>query len=606
MRVTEMTQLAKYTASLVAVVACAATTGGGAWACAAAGVKVSQGGVGLWVPGEPFRGEMKPLEEGDWETIPPGKLPYATGRAPVLVSASLVAAIDDQKGVIAVYARHGGRLVQRGEVSLEGASRFAEYRLVRDAGQDRLGVEIQSAPGRVLATLSLAPDGILEFRPQGAEGLFVGARLKYGIVPSFVGADLVYAAQGEASAVRPPPKQCCIPSMNLLVGLIEGGDSMMVGVWPPGSQVASLRVSRQGSDKGFEGLSLQTAGRSFYLAFVEKPGLWHAEPLRPDYIEKDTAIGWRRPFEAKWIGRFYVASEEMHYPFYFRYERTKLWGRFVRGWFTWPVWFDGQKTVIHFEKQFPPRGELLIYFLESQPQRPVTGVLSPVEVMERALGKAEAARLLDFDGVQERVLLEHRNAVCAMTNTVQQWLNEGREAQHKAQIERYCDDVADFIRMIRQRIEEFDAFAARTKDFLRARATADPALADMAAGLEEILDQMQKIRRNDMPRESLDEVRRWTDQMKKLATGTGPGRNKKYEPLGAKCRSVAGTQDDMARALGILGVVLVEEAGKQGAASPAHAKLAEEVIARTRQVLRKPTWWEPRREYWPKSDPGRP
>ena len=94
--------------------------------------------------------------------------------------------------------------------------------------------------------------------------------------------------------------------------------------------------------------------------------------------------------------------------------------------------------------------------------------------------------------------------------------------------------------------------------------------------------------------------------MKKLALGTGPGRNKKYEPLGAKCRSVAGTQDDLARALSILGIRLTEEAAKGSVASPAHAKLAEQVIARTRQVLRKPTWWEPRRQYWPKSDPGRP
>jgi len=601
-----MIRMAKYTASLASVLVCVTMSTAAPWAHAAAGVKVSQGGVGLWVPGEPFRGQIKPLEQGDWETLLPDKLPYATDRPPVLSSANLVAAIDDEKSVIVVYARQGGRLTKRGEVSLDAVNRFAKYRLVRDAKQNRLGAEIRSAENRVLATLYLAADGILELQPEGAQGLFVGARLKYGIVPSFVGTDLVFTAESATAGRRSPPKQCYVPSMNLIVGLVEGNDSMMVGVWPPGSQKASLRVSKAGSDEGFEGFSLQTAGRSFYLAFVEKPRLWHAEPLRPDYIEKDTAIGWKRPFEAKWIGRFFVASEEMSYPFYFRYERMKLWGRFVRGWFTWPVWFDGDKTVIHFEKPFPPRGDLLIYFLEKHPRLPAPGVLSPVEVMERALGKAEAARLLDFDGVEGRVLLEHGNAVCAMTNGMQKWLNDGEEARHKAEIERYCDDVADFIRMIRQRIEEFGTFAAQTKDFLQARAKADPALADVAAGLEEILDEIQKIRKTDMPRESLEEVRRWTDQMKTLATGTGPGRNKKYEPLGAKCRSVAGTQDDVARAVSILGIQLTEEAAKRGVDSPAHARLAEEVIARARQVLRKPTWWEPRRQYWPKSDPGRP
>jgi len=227
-------------------------------------------------------------------------------------------------------------------------------------------------------------------------------------------------------------------------------------------------------------------------------------------------------------------------------------------------------------------------------------------VMEKALGRQEAARLLDFDGVEERPLLEHGNAVCAMTNGMQKWLDEGQDSQHKAEIDRYCDDVADFIRMIRERIEEFDAFAAATREFLQAQAKANPALEDMVADLDGTLIEMQKTRTSDMPRESLAEVRAWTDQMKRLALGTGPGRNKKYEPLAGRCRSVAGTQDDLARALSIVAIRLTEEAAGLGVASPEHARLAEQVIARTRQVLRKPTWWEPRRAYWPKSDPGRP
>ena len=158
--------------------------------------------------------------------------------------------------------------------------------------------------------------------------------------------------------------------MNLFVGLVEGGDAMMVGVWPPGQQAASLRTTAAGNRKGIDGLSFRTGGRSFYLALLEKPRLWHAEPLQPDYVEKETAIGWKRPFEAKWIGRFFIASEEIDYPFYFRYERAKLWGRSIRGWFTWPVWFDGERTVVHFEKPYPPRGEMLIYFLERHPQAP--------------------------------------------------------------------------------------------------------------------------------------------------------------------------------------------------------------------------------------------
>ncbi len=602
-----MVRRVKHTVTLAAVTVLAPIVLAAPLAYAAAGIRVSQGGVRLCVPEEPFRGEMSLLEKGDWEVVPPEKLLHAAARPPVLASAGLLAALDGEKGLIAVYTVQGNRLAKRGEISFGAGHRFAAYKLVRDARSNRLGAEVYAAENRLLYAVYLSADGILEFRPAEAKDLTVGgARLKYGIVPSFVGTDFVYTAQSGAGEDPSGPGHCCIPSMSFVVGLVEGEDCTMVGAWPPGRQAAGFRVSGAGDERKLDGFSLRTAGRSFFLTFLEKPNLWHAEPLKPEYVEKDTAIAWKRPFEAKWIGRFFITSEEIDYPFYFRHERVKLWGRSIRGWFYWPLWFDGRKTMIHFEKQFPPQGDLLIYFLERHPKQKAAGILSPVEVMERALGKDQAAKILDFDGVEERLLLKHGNAVCAMTNGMQKWLDDGEEARHKAEIERFCDDTAGFIRMIRERVQEFGAFAAGMKDFLQAQVKANPQLADVAAALENTLDRIESTRKSDMPRESLEEVRRWTDEMKGLALGTGPGRNKKYEPLGAKCRSVAGTQDDLARALSILGIRLAEEAAARSVASPAHAKLAEQVIARTRQVLRKPTWWEPRRQYWPKSDPGRP
>lgn len=49
---------------------------------------------------------------------------------------------------------------------------------------------------------------------------------------------------------------------------------------------------------------------------------------------------------------------------------------------------------------------------------------------------------------------------------------------------------------------------------------------------------------------------------------------------------------------------LTEQAARIGVQSPQHAKLAEDVIVKARQLLRKPTWWEPTRRFTPKSDPG--
>jgi hypothetical protein len=74
--------------------------------------------------------------------------------------------------------------------------------------------------------------------------------------------------------------------------------------------------------------------------------------------------------------------------------------------------------------------------------------------------------------------------------------------------------------------------------------------------------------------------------------------------LSRRCKSVAGAQDDLARAVSVLAIRMMEEAAEAGVVSPKRAKLAERIIAKVRDVLRRPTWWEPRRCYSPPAAPG--
>ena len=315
----------------------------------------------------------------------------------------------------------------------------------------------------------------------------------------------------------------------------------------------------------------------------------------------------RRPFEAKWIGRFSVASEEMDYPFYFHHEPVEVWGRWIRGWFYWPVWFEGDETVLHFEKQVPPRGEMLIYYLEKHPDFPSDpAVLSPVEVMQRALGAKEAARLLDFAGIEERSVVSHGLCVCEMTAILQKYFDAGREVQEQTEVARYASDVATFIQHMRERLAEFRDFIGETRMFLRAQAAADPRLADSTRRILAVIEEMNGAYQSGMPTASLDEVRQWTAEFNALAREVRPGNNKKFDAVAEKCRSVSGSQDDLARNLSVLAIRLTEKAAQEAVYSPEHARLAQEIIARTRQVLRRPTAWEPHRGLHIQVDPGRP
>jgi len=160
--------------------------------------------------------------------------------------------------------------------------------------------------------------------------------VEYGIVPSFIGTDLVYDPRRYADN-----GYLYIPSLNLYTGLVKGSDCMMVGVWPLGDQVVKLGLEAAGGATIIDSFSLDTAKRSFYLSYLEHPNIWHAEVLKDTYLEKDTVISWRRPFDAKWIGRFFITSEGIDFPFYFLDKRVKMWGRWIRGWYYYPFWFDG-------------------------------------------------------------------------------------------------------------------------------------------------------------------------------------------------------------------------------------------------------------------------
>ena len=294
--------------------------------------------------------------------------------------------------------------------------------------------------------------------------------LRYVLVPSLIGTDLLFDPE-----ILPAKGPACLPSLNMVVGLAAGNDGVLVGVWPPGEQLARVQVDENSRPREFASFSLDTAGQSFYVAFLDHPGIWHEEQLRDDYLETHTAIAWQRPFDARWIGRFYIDSDGYDFPFYFLSEKQKLWGRYIRGWFEYPVWFDGPQTMVHFEKKFPPRGKLLIYYLDTY--RDDADMLAPVTVMQKSLGDEEAARLLDFEGTTEQVLLEHGNAVCAMTAKIESYLAQEPNAPSRAEVQQYADDVSTFIRLIRERVLQFDQFAAEMQELLKSEQQKEPSLA---------------------------------------------------------------------------------------------------------------------------------
>ncbi len=563
---------------------------------AAGGTAVSHNGVNIRVLDQPFSGDSASLRNTATETRSPDHLPAQVSGFPVLETTAAAVACSADPGVLTFWTRQEDRFARQGEIVLSSISPSLQIRIVPDE-RHGVGLEISDRREGLKQLVALSKDGILEIRQPPHRTVMVRSTLRYALVPSLVGTDLLYDPN-----TLPAGKSSYLVSLNMVVGLQEGNAGMLTAVWPPGEQLARVLVKESGGTPIIESFELDTVGQPVFVGFINHPSLWHAERLREGYLERDTPIPWQKPFDARWIGRFFIDSDGYDFPFYFLARRHKLWGRYIRGWFYYPLWFDGDKTMVHFEKKFPPVGDLLVYYLDTYDDKQ----LSPVGVLQKSLGNDAAASLLDFEGTREQVLLEHHNAVCAMTYKIEACFAREPEAAPWAEVKQYADDIATFIRLIRERVFQFDRFAAELHDLLQAEKKKQPAMADALKPCEEILAEIRDVVAADLPETSLEEVGRWTGSIQKLTPDDKQESLAAVKALTQKCRSVAGTQDDMARNLSVVTIRLMEEAARMGTASPEHVRVAEQIIDRCRQILRQPTWWEPCRKYLPKSNPGAP
>ena len=224
---------------------------------------------------------------------------------------------------------------------------------------DKTGLEIKAADGTRSYIAWLTANGVLEIEPRQVAGFQLEqCRLRYGLLPSFIGSDLCYAAQKMTGS-----DQVCLPSTQWLVGLRDGNNSMLVAVWKSDAQTASLGLSGHGTDRLFDRVDIGTEKFGFALSFVEHANLWRAVPLNEDWLGEYVPLDWTEPFPARWMAQFHVTSggkpsfraPSMDYSFPVARTKTRMWGVWFEDWNHYPFFFENTRCLAHFEKTFSPK-----------------------------------------------------------------------------------------------------------------------------------------------------------------------------------------------------------------------------------------------------------
>jgi hypothetical protein len=295
----------------------------------------------------------------------------------------------------------------------------------------------------ISAVLGFGKTEIIDVKPgAGMKGARVSGAFEWGIVPSFIGDDLVFGAAHTNSA-----NTLYLPAENLFVGLLKGEAAELVMTWPKGSQKIRLGLGEgQEGRRSIDFIDFDNADQSFYLAVLCAPGVWHREPLTPAFLEKDLPIGWKRPFPARWKTQLF--EEKLKTTFAFRNSQGEIW-RGVPGSYNYPVWFDGDQAIYRLSKKVPPKGESLIYCLEGQGTP--ASILTPADVLKATLGRSVAEAILDAEGRKLRTHHRrggegvHRACTCGCTEAIQAVFEAGEETTRKDEIKGDLEDMMYFV-----------------------------------------------------------------------------------------------------------------------------------------------------------------
>jgi len=572
----------------------------------------------IWDTVSPFGDKVDISNRADWKLIPSNLLsleskPAAAVSDPgyygreysfegdaVVENAHYVTVFHASRGRVAVYSKasSGGKAFELAPLQLKNrVCRIKTCRLLRNTGNEAaLDVMFSAGAGSqtLSAVVSFDKTEIVGFKPaQHMKGVSIFSSIAHGVVPDFISDDLVFSPQK-----YPAADKLYIPSENLFMGLLEGQDRVLVVTCPEGRQQMTLGLGKGQSGRRIaESIDFENDGRSVFLAVLIAAGIWHEEELKPAYLEKDVAMGWKRPFPAKWTTQLLEAK--VRTTFTFRQSKDKIW-RGVTGHYVYPVWFDGPDAYCRLSKKIPPKGESVIYFVEGK-DTPAS-ITTPVDILKATLGREVSDAILDFPG--RRLRTHHRRGgagirracTCGGTEAIEAVFKAGQEVDRKEYVAGAVDDMVYFVTQHVKRIDEYRKFADDMTQYLntarRSAGDAKPFLDDMQAIVQEIPEQYTRHKENMKTLAYADELARKT---KALTQGKSPQNLPACLELGKQWRSMGGAQDNVIALYHSLTRKLAQEAGYGCAERPQAVEMAKEIRRRCRQCLRRADGYE----IWP-------
>jgi hypothetical protein len=518
----------------------------------------------------------------------------------VVENSKLIAVFSSGAGQVILFSKAAPEKPFASLTSLSKAKSSPRCEILRNAS-DTVILDVAFESGNSAsrrAAFSFGKDEIIEIKPSDNAAFTIVGPIEFGVVPAFVGDDLIYGPGAfSVAAEDPKPSSLSVPSENVFLGLLSGEDREIVLTWPKGNQELKLNFGAEHDGKrSIASLEFNSQTQPFYISLLAAPGIWHRESLTSSHLEQDVPIQWKRPFAARWQTQLTEAGVKNTFPF--RETKGTVW-RGVPGSYIYPVWFDGETPMFHLSKKVPPKGEALIYCLEGQDTP--ESVRTPADLLKATLGRQSAESVIDETGRKLRthhrgVSGVHRACTCGYTEAIQAVFEKGEETGRKDFIEKSIGDMVYFVQKHLERIDEYRHFADDTGKLLQSKQNSAPELKEIVESLQNIVQQIPQeytVQLENM--KSLDYAAELTRKTMALTEKHDPKNLAAYMDLLKAWRGMGGAQDYVVAQCHMIARKLFQEAGYACATEPKALALAEEVRTRCRQILRNPDGYE----IWP-------
>ena len=235
-----------------------------------------------------------------------------------------LAAAPGQPGVRVWFRPDGGSPRMELALVASGAAQSAPVDKA-ELGADKEGTGVlRVTAGAAQVEISLGAGSFVKVTPVKEAGrVEVRAVARYVALPDFFADDVVF------DPVRLAGSTLTVPAENFLLQFVEGGDTMVMCIWPgklkqagaksaaaPGPREekagsepqVDLVFAGEGKARRISAARIEFRGQPVYAGILGQKGIWHDEDAAALPTYKPTAIAWKRPFEARWRGDFIVAA----------------------------------------------------------------------------------------------------------------------------------------------------------------------------------------------------------------------------------------------------------------------------------------------------------